>query len=71
MTGDQDDMRSRLRLTLPNRWFGDLAPVLDGLLTGLGAAWAGLHGLLGLVRVQSRLLTSTAGFLDMSAQDPV
>lgn len=69
MTGDGDDMRSRLRLALPSRWFADAAPVLDGLLTGLGAAWAALHGLLGLVRLQSRLLTATAGFLDMSAQD--
>jgi len=69
MTGDQDDMRSRLRLTLPNRWFADVAPVLDGVLAGLGAAWAGLYGLLGLVRLQSRLLTATAGFLDLSAQD--
>jgi hypothetical protein len=69
MIGDQDDMRSRLRLALPSRWFADTAPVLDGVLAGLGAAWAGLHGLLGLVRVQSRLLTSTEGFLDLSAQD--
>ncbi len=69
MIGDQDDMWSRLRLTLPSRWFADAAPVLDGMLAGLGAAWAGLYGLLGLVRVQSRLLTATAGFLDLSAQD--
>ncbi len=69
MTGDQDDMGSRLRLALPNRWFADAAPVLDGLLAGLGSAWAGLFALLGLVRVQSRLLTATAGFLDLSAQD--
>ncbi len=69
MTGDQDDIRLRLRLALPNRWFADVAPVLDGVLTGLGAAWAGLYALLGTVRVQSRLLTATSGFLDLSAQD--
>jgi len=69
MIGNGDDMRSRLRLALPSRWFGDAAPVLDGLLTGLGAAWAGLYELLGLVRLQSRRLTATAGFLDLTAQD--
>ncbi len=69
MTGDMEDMRARLRLALPDRWFGDAAPVLDGLLSGLGAAWAGLHGLLDTVRLQSRRLTATGGFLDLSAQD--
>ncbi len=69
MIGDGDDMRSRIRLALPDRWFGDVAPVLDGLLTGLGAAWAVLHGALAVVRAQSRRLTATGGFLDLSAQD--
>jgi len=69
MTGDQDDMRSRLRLALPDRWFGDAAPVLDAILAGLGSAWAGLHGFLAVVRVQSRRLTATGGFLDLSALD--
>lgn len=67
--GDQDDMRSRIRLALPDRWFGDVAPVLDGLLSGLGAAWAVLHGALAVVRRQSRRLSATGGFLDLSAQD--
>lgn len=69
MIGDQDDMRSRIRLALPDRWFGDVAPALDGLLSGLGAAWAALHGVLAVVRQQSRRLTATSGFLDLSAQD--
>lgn len=67
--GNRDDMRSRIRLALPDRWFGDVAPVLDGLLTGLGAAWAVLHRALAVVQVQSRRLTATGGFLDLSAQD--
>lgn len=86
MTGDAEDMRARLRLALPDRWFADPAepaapaaanretlpagaPVLDGLLLGLGTAWAGLHALLGAVRRQSRRLTATGGFLDLSARD--
>ncbi len=76
-TGGADDMRSRLRLALPGRWFADPAepsgsrgaPVLDGLLAGLGTAWAGLYALLGAVRLQSRRLTATGGFLDLSALD--
>ena len=69
MIGDGEDMRRRLRLALPDRWFADTAPVLDGLLTGLGSAWSGLHGLLAVVRRQARLLTATGGFLDLVAQD--
>ena len=69
MIGDLENMRLRLRLALPDRWFADVAPVLDGLLLGLGSTWAGLHGLLGVVRAQSRRLTASGGFLDMTAGD--
>lgn len=69
MIGDPEDMRTRLRLALPDRWFADVAPVLDGLLLGLGSVWAGLHGLLSVVRAQSRRLTSSGGFLDLTAGD--
>lgn len=62
-------MRRRLRLALPERWFADDAPVLDGVLAGLGSAWSALHGLLAVVRMQSRRLTATGGFLDLTAQD--
>ncbi len=69
MIGDDDDMRERLRLTLPDRWFADAPPVLDGVLTGLAALWAGLHALLGIVRLQSRLGTATGAFLDLASHD--
>ena len=69
MRGDQDDFAARLRLTLPNGWFADVAPVLDGLLAGLGSAWAALYGLLQTVRVQSRLATVTGQFLDLACVD--
>lgn len=69
MTGDQNDMWQRLRLTLPTRWFADSAPVLDGLLTGLGAAWSSLYGLLQFAILQSRMATATQDFLDMAACD--
>ena len=37
MKGDQGDFASRLRLVLPEGWFRDGAPVLGGVLAGLGA----------------------------------
>lgn len=69
MKGDPADIVARLRLALPRRWFGDTAPVMDGLLGGLASAWSGLHGLLQEVRRQSRMTTATGGFLDLAALD--
>ena len=69
MTGDQTDMRQRLRLTLPARWFGDVAPVLDGILSGFAAGWASLYDLLQFVILQSRITTATDNFLESAAAD--
>ena len=69
MTGDQADMLQRLRLTLPARWFGDVAPVLNGILAGFASAWANLHDLLLYVVSQSRIATATGSFLELAAQD--
>lgn len=69
MTGDVGDMLARLKLVLPARWFGDMTPVLDGLLTGLAAAWSGLYGLLGQVAAQARMATASGIFLDIASAD--
>ena len=69
MRGDLADMLARLRLALPRRWFADVAPVLDGLLSGLASGWVALYALLGVVRQQSRLATATDGFLDLASAD--
>lgn len=69
MTGDEVDIRQRLRMTLPARWFSDIAPVLDGILSGLAAGWATLYTLLKYVRLQTRVVTITDGFLELAAQD--
>ncbi len=69
MKGDQDDFVSRLNLTLPQGWFGDIATVLGGLFAGMGSAWATLYGLLQLVRVEARLSTVTDRFLDLACVD--
>jgi len=69
MRGDQEDFAARLRLTLPAAWFGDRAPLLGAVFAGMAAAWAELHGLLEIVRLQSRLQTVSGQFLDLAAAD--
>lgn len=63
------DMLSRLKSTLPSRWFQGTTPTLDGLLTGLASAWATLQDLLDFTRHQTRLSTASGSFLDAISQD--
>ncbi len=69
MLGDVADFVSRLRRVLPPRWFGDTAPLTDAVLSGFGVAWSAIYALIGVVRAQARLLTSSGGFVDSFAQD--
>ena len=69
MTGDLQDIQQRLRLTLPTRWFGDVAPILDGILSGLASGWTGLYQLIQFVIQESRLKTASDQFLDLAAID--
>ena len=69
MTGDQNDMQTRLLAALPNGWFPDEAPILSGLLSGLANAWGWLYSLLAYVRLQTRIATATDGWLDLIARD--
>ncbi len=69
MIGSIDDILSRLKSTLPTRWFPDDTPVLDALLTGLGSAWSSLHELLLSVGQQTRISTVTGDFLDGASGD--
>ncbi len=66
---DPKDIVRRIRTVLPDRWFADASPVLDGLLAGFGAGWAGLFALLERVRQQSRVRTATGEFLDLAGLD--
>ena len=59
----------RLKRRLPVGWFPDTAPVLDGVLNGIAAVWAGLWGLLEYAVLQMRLSTSTDVWLDMAGAD--
>jgi hypothetical protein len=68
--GDTNDVVNRLRATLPP-WFPDLsnAPVLTALLTATADAFASVYNLYGFAKMQTRILTSTGGWLDMTAWD--
>lgn len=69
MIGDTSDMVARLKMVLPARWFSDVTPVLDALLTGLASAWSGVYSLIDYVRSQSRIASASGVFLDIAATD--
>jgi hypothetical protein len=69
MTYDQSSLFTRIKATLPNRWFGDNTPVLDALLNALSAGWAGLFNLLNYTISQTRIVTATDSWLDLAACD--
>ena len=69
MTGDQQNMQTRLRATLPARWFSDTSPTLGGVLAGLAWSWAWLYTLLTTVQAQTRLATATDAQLDGLSAD--
>ena len=62
-------MVARMRAVIPVRWFPDEAPILNGVLSGLGAAWAWAFDLLSHVKAQTRLATASGVWLDVIAQD--
>jgi hypothetical protein len=69
VTGDTNDMLSRLKSVLPARWFADVTPVLDAVLTGLATGWSGLYALLTNVAAQARIATASGIFLDIASAD--
>lgn len=68
-TGDQSDILARLKSVLPARWFGDVAPIRDALLTGWANAHAFLYSLYSYAKNQTRILTASDGWLDLIAGD--
>lgn len=67
--GSQQDMSARLRAVLPAKWFPDDAPVLTGILDGLGAIWSTIWNLFSYVSSQRRISTATGINLDLIATD--
>jgi hypothetical protein len=69
MTGDQQDVLSRLKQVLPLRWFPDNTPILDTLLSGVAWAWAWAYELLQYAISQARISTAEGTWLDLIAAD--
>ncbi len=69
MIGDSADFVRRLYSVLPRGWFSDVTPVTSALLTGFGAAWASIYGLIQGVTDLTRITTSTGSFLDLISLD--
>lgn len=73
--GDSDDIIARLKSVLPGGWFpsgsGSTSPtpVLDGLLTGMATLFAWLYEMLIYIKMQTRIITSTDGWLDITSTD--
>lgn len=71
MIGDANDIAARIKRALP-RWFGyvaDLRPVRDAFVAGMAAALADIFALIDFARKQTRVATSTGGWLELSAFD--
>ncbi len=66
---DAPGMAQRLRAVLPGGWFPDVAPVLTGLLTGLGSCFSWLFDLIAYTALQARIATATDVFLDIIGLD--
>jgi hypothetical protein len=70
--GDQQDIFSRLKSTLPTRWFGtsaDSTPILDAVLGGIAGVLAWLYSLCQYAKLQTRIAWATDGWLDIIAAD--
>lgn len=68
-TGDVNDIFARLSERIPKRWFGDVHPILDAVLMGIATAFAGVYAAYAYMVLQTRLQTSTDGWLDIAAAD--
>lgn len=67
-TGDLNDFRARIKATLP-RWYADLSPILDALLSGVAQALEYVYALYLYAQMQTRIKTATDGWLDLIAGD--
>jgi hypothetical protein len=69
MIGDQADFVARIKALLPNGWFTDDTPVLDGVLNGIAWSLAMIYSLAAYAKLQTRIATATDGFLDLISFD--
>lgn len=69
MTGDIDDLLSRLKSALPDAWFSDSPEVLDAALSGPAQALARLFSLQRWAALQMRIRSASGQWLDLIALD--
>ncbi|WP_261496756.1 hypothetical protein [Burkholderia multivorans] len=68
-TGDQNDIQGRIARFIPISWFESSHAIRDAIAAGLANAHAYVYSFIEYVRLQTRILTATDGFLDAIAQD--
>lgn len=70
-TGSQSDVTNRLQQYLPRGWFGDFSqtPNLNGVLAAIASTFSAIYAFVLLMWAQTRLQTSSAGWVDMWAAD--
>lgn len=68
-TGDKNDFITRIKALMPRTWFDDENPILDGIIAGYATAAAWCYSLYVYAVLQTRILTSTGGWLDIAAYD--
>ena len=67
-TGDDDDIKTRLMMVMPN-WFGADAPIKDALVSGFAKIGSWGYAILQYAKAQTRISTATDFFLDLAAFD--
>lgn len=67
--GSSDNIVSRVKRLIPNRWFQYVAPYRDAVLGGLADSSAWLYGFIGYAKAQTRLSTAYGIWLDIFAFD--
>lgn len=70
MTGDSNDLISRLQRWLPQGWFPTRAGTrIYAILSGFASLLSTLYGWAIYLRLQTRIATATDGFLDLASAD--
>lgn len=70
MTGDQNDVTSRFLRWLPQGWFPSITGTrVYALAAGFGSILATIFGMVAYAKAQTRIATTTDGFLDLASQD--
>lgn len=68
--GSQADILARLQRWLPQGWFPNTSGTrIYAILSGFASVLATIYGFVAYTKLQTRIATSTDGFLDLAGQD--